>query len=1004
MKSLRPATAGSMRSAMDHRPLGRSPMPVRLQAAVTTNNIQAQIAALKGEILMLQHRFQETRLQGECHHDMEAIERKLMTLNAVFPDDGSTNYDVKCTLLEILVEQIKSISSAALERAGPLQNFSELKPVGGLMNSGSIPSRTHGFLKLVDFVVNVADRKRVWDARVEVEASKSDMLISKTPSDHADDFATAAVKAAEMNVIDLAMNEPTAAEVRKLVAEQKQLQEQIKAMLQKNAGDSRGPRKSLVPGSAAAAAAVGQSALNGSTTSSHLIAHGQGSATTPRQQQPTTPTTTGGAADQPAAGARSSEHITMIANLQAKIDGLMSENGDCKKRILQLEQALKDSAQTEKIESDEVPADVAKRVRGLAFGVDYNRLVELGVQVSAKPVMSDDSALLFSQKMSTLLAEFSPAYNQQLQNLGASINASPAKGGAPDKQRLNSAQAAAQAAAAVGNPSVMEGLLWGTLHQQSQILTASLDKNAAIQQSLTTTINERVGEIDRLQRVIATLEQRIQLLKVQATKNTLAMEAEAQRIKKEGDRFKKLYEDHLMSDKNTTKRIVNAKGQIATAEERERTLKEEIASRQQSIGDLTEQLKALKSRLEEEQTASAAIARERQGLLQARDTEASKVGRLQLEAKDREEALQNAKESLLLLKKEMRDKNVAETETQQKTWKLEVELHIAQNVISELRQREAELSKIAKDAESCREELQEDVHRLRDEIADNQAQMNRRLEDAKQELGAAKSMLKDERHKLMTQENEVERLRIVDLKMQSLEQNFTNYAASKIAQREAGEEEERMLGACLEALDTDPFTIPQEREGEAQLQLYMRELQTAKEQYEVEERLRKRGGGSGGKSGGACAKPQDDESSNKKKLVLLLKSRLTDIQLFSCRSRLQQMNLERQNRNQALELRQLKASQETLLQELSQLRLQCESLAHRNSELEIERKLFHKQRSAMELEAKNLKANAQRLRVSHDEQEKLLVDMGTKLQTARMGQGDASTSSSPLPGAVIGVD
>ncbi|CUG50290.1 Hypothetical protein, putative, partial [Bodo saltans] len=488
----------------------------------------------------------------------------------------------------------------------------------------------------------------------------------------------------------------------------------------------------------------------------------------------------------------------------------------------------------------------------------------------------------------------------------------------------------------VGAPSVMEGLLWGTLHQQSQILTAALDKNVSIQNTLKGTIVDKSGEIDRLQRVIATLEQRIQLLKVQAAKNTMAMESEALRIKKEGDQFKKLYEDHLMSDKNTTKRIVNAKGQIATAEERERTLKEEIASRQQSIGDLTDQLKVLKSRLEEEQTASAAIARERQGLLQARDTEATKVSRLQLEAKDREEALQNAKESLLLLKKEMREKNVAETETQQKTWKLEVELHIAQNVISELRQREAELSKIAKDAECCREDLQEEVHRLRDEIADNQAQMSRRLEDSKQELTAAKSMLKDERHKLMTQENEVERLRIVDLKMQSLEQNFTNYAASKIAQREAGEEEERMLGACLEALDNDPFTIPQEREGEAQLQLYLRELQHAKEQYEVEERLRKRGGANGKGS----AKPQDDENSNKKKLVLLLKSRLTDIQLFSCRNRLQQMALERQNRNQALELRQLKASQETLLQELSQLRLQCESLAHRNSELEIERKQF----------------------------------------------------------------
>ncbi|CUG56555.1 Hypothetical protein, putative, partial [Bodo saltans] len=281
-----------MRSAMDHRPLGRSPMPVRLQAAVTTSNIQAQIAALKGEILMLQHRFEETRLQGECHHEMETLERKLMSLNAVFPDDGSNNFDVKCTLLEILVEQIKSISSAALERAGPIPAGSAAEQQQILINGGGggfrpgsagglpppVPSRTHGFLKLVDFVVNVADRKRVWDARVEAETTKlagETLTIGlKTPSDHADDLlSSATAKAAEMSVIDLAMNEPTAAEVRKLVAEQKQLQEQIKTMLQKSTTtDARNQRKSIVASNASAAFGGAANNTNASMTSSHLNA------------------------------------------------------------------------------------------------------------------------------------------------------------------------------------------------------------------------------------------------------------------------------------------------------------------------------------------------------------------------------------------------------------------------------------------------------------------------------------------------------------------------------------------------------------------------------------------------------------------------------------------------------------------------------------------------------------------------------------------------------------
>lgn len=984
--SLRPATAGSNRSAMEHRPLGRSPMPMRLQAAVQTNNIAAQIAALKGEIVMLQHRFQETRLEGESHHEMETLERKLTSLNPMFPDDGSTNFDIKCTLLEIMLEQIKAISAAALERSGSPPD------------PAPVSSRTHTFLKLVDFVATFADRKRVWDARIEAaeHAAAQSAAAEQAAADSAsvDDHISAQTRK-DITAFDLAMNEPTAAEVRKLVAEQKQLQEQIKTMLSKSAVDSRKDARRSISSSVPL---HGFGATNGAPTAPSGV---------PAVNMLGVPPSAGGAhagyanaTPEPSArGVSSDQHTAAINALQAKVDALLAENAQYKKRMSQLEDSLKEASFSEKVEFDEVPVDVAKRVRGLAFGADLARMQELGIQVPVKPTITDESADKFAARVSAALAEVSLSYatlqQSQLSAAGPPAAAGKAAAGAGGADKNKKPAADAQANNSPGS-SAMEGLLWATLHDQSKLLTEVLNKTKSLQAEFAATISSKDGEAARLQRVIATLEQRIQLLKVQSTKATLVMEAEVENIKKETEHFKKLYEDQISASNNTVKRIVNAKGQIATAEERERTLKEEIASRQQSIGDLTEQLKAFKLRIEEEQATTASVTRERQSLIQARDAEAVKVQRMMLEAKEREASLQSNKEMLLALKKEMREKGVAETEMQQKTWKLEVELHIAQNVISELRQREGELSKTAKDAEQCREDLQEEVYRLRDEIADIQATMQSKLEDAKQELQNAKAMLTEERQKFMSQEKEVERLRIVDLKMESLEQSFTNYAASKIAQREAGEEEERILGSCLEALDQDPFSIPKDKEGEAQLHLYIRELQTAKEQYEVDQRIRMRS------SNGA--KQAEDEQSNKKKLALLLQARLTDIQLFSCKHRLQQMALERQVRNQQIEIQQLKASQETLLQELSQGRLQCEALAHRNSELEIERKQFLKQRSMMETEVKNLKANSQRLRVSHDEQEKLLVDMGTKLQSARMHVDAVENRMTPLPQAVMGVE
>ena len=139
----------------------------------------------------------------------------------------------------------------------------------------------------------------------------------------------------------------------------------------------------------------------------------------------------------------------------------------------------------------------------------------------------------------------------------------------------------------------------------------------------------------------------------------------------------------------------------------------------------------------------------------------------------------------------------------------------------------------------------------------------------------------------------------------------------------------------------------------------------------------------------------------KKRLYLLLHSRFIEIQLFACNYRLQQMKLERENRNMEIEIKTLQESQDSIFAELSQARVQCDALAHRNSELEAERKQFLKTRTEMETEMKTLRANAQRLRVSHDEQEKLLVELGTRLQSARIEIESRSGTPAPLPNTVM---
>lgn len=169
-------------------------------------------------------------------------------------------------------------------------------------------------------------------------------------------------------------------------------------------------------------------------------------------------------------------------------------------------------------------------------------------------------------------------------------------------------------------------------------------------------------------------------------------------------------------------------------------------------------------------------------------------------------------------------------------------------------------------------------------------------------------------------------------------------------------------------------------------------LVAAKEQFENDDRIRSRQK--------ATSVQYTDDRSVKKKLATVLLHRYTCIQLIAVTDRLRQLDLEQTNRENDIEIRQLNSSQDALLVELSQIRIQCDSLEHRNMELELERKQFVKNRSQNEADVRNLKANVQRLRVSHEEQEKMLVDVGSRLQSSRMALEASQGIIEHLPHAI----
>ena len=518
-----------------------------------------------------------------------------------------------------------------------------------------------------------------------------------------------------------------------------------------------------------------------------------------------------------------------------------------------------------------------------------------------------------------------------------------------------------------GSAVPVHAAIWWIVAQQTRALSATCALIEQLRDQHRSHKERFENEVSRLKRVIGALDERVRMLKEAAMKATQCALPTAR-----GGQL----DAPPPSQHPHTPTAVDA---AATIQLRMKKISDDLRSQ-------NEQLQRKNG--EFEVTLSAA-ARERATLMLKWQTEANA-------AKDAQQTIAELKAELAALrdanataKKELREKSAVESEHHVKVWKLEVELNIAQNVMSELRQREKALQQDAFDAAECQRALRETLDRERNQQV---LELTRLREDARRssvEEDVAKQVLRGERQKMADNEKEVERLRALDSQMEVLEQNFANYAACKIAQREAFEEEERLLQACVDAIGKDVFLLPAALDSEEHVRMHLAQLRTAKDTFDAEERTRKRHK--------ALSVNFKEDRSARKQLAVIMQQRYSAIQIFACEQRLSQLAVERRQRDSDSELSELRTRQEALLVELAHAKTQCDLLVQRNSELELTRKEMLRGRGLAEQEIKNLKATIHRMRIANEEQEKVLVDVGTRLQNAKMRQDSVGE---PLSSAI----
>jgi len=911
-------------TAQQTRPLGRVAAPLRRQVAEHGSNPESVIAAIKADLFTVQRRIDDIRNIDRTSSEMEFLERHLLTLNATPGDDQASTETIN-SLLEMLTQRFNTLSTAALTACD--EDTSHI-PVG----------RTGGVVALANFVRSIAERKKLWDAQAP---SLRDATWQTDPEAHLPAGGPSGSSSPHQRgrggrtTLDDALNEPTVSQLKKLIADQRNLQQQLHAALDQNNRAAQQAKEEQLRANheAEQARRTSEKALQECAKQRDALQR-----RVTELQLEVKKLHDAGSHANAHAHAHTPTHGSHVSNA-GDADADLSEAA-----VVQLAAG--------KLAFASVPPTILERA-----GVDTTRLV--------LPSAPDaDQAVT---KVGTVLQEI-------MSKVGSEAATQKSSKGKSSKVQADS------------TPNT-EGVLWWMLAAQSDALERIAGLADDSLQKLATIEDDSAKEVARLNRVINALNERVNAVKATALRdaercrNTTATTPGV----RSSSALAKTANLAAAAAPGATKRpIVAVAGQCSTAAERERDLRAQIAHQAQCIRDLQEQIASTQQALNDEQRRGAANTRENAQLQRRAQGSQDRVAETQQNVAILEQEVSSLRAAQQATKKELREKTASEAELQQVKWKLEVELHIAQNVIAELRQREGTLGAEAKEASDCQTIMSSKLQQERREHATEMAALKTQLHEARTEAEVARQVLKSERNKMLEHEREVDRLRSLDLQMDVLEQNFTNYAACKLAQREAVEEEERVLQGCVDNIGRDVFVLPSGNDSEERVSLYLEKLNAAKAAFDAEERTRKRQK--------ATAVNWKDDRSGRKQLAQTMQQRYNAIQIFACEQRLRQIKLERDNAALQAELDEATERQEALTVELSHAKAQCDGLVQRNTELELQRKDFARGRVVAEQEIKTLKNTIHKMRIANEEQEKVLIDVGTRLQQAKGKDGGAALS------------
>jgi uncharacterized protein YdcH (DUF465 family) len=99
------------------------------------------------------------------------------------------------------------------------------------------------------------------------------------------------------------------------------------------------------------------------------------------------------------------------------------------------------------------------------------------------------------------------------------------------------------------------------------------------------------------------------------------------------------------------------------------------------------------------------------------------------------------------------------------------------------------------------------------------------------------------------------------------------------------------------------------------------------------------------------------------------------------------MHLERSLQQTLAEADEHDVQNQGAMEELAHAREQCKTLLERHTALDQQRRELEKARTASEQEVKQLRQVMLKMRVAHEEQESVLLELGTRLQNVQVTSG-----------------